>query len=187
MLRRLRQLAAAENALLAMGGRPPPREPIKPPTFGGMPDQFTAEGNRKRSRSANIVREVVRRLKLGKCKSRSPTKAEIVAMSSDLEIDPEGRGITKNVFRTNQECLDILIAACLPFDAEKRRQTTMPSWAVRTLRDDLEDLVMATEENRDQLTRELMAVNELLIGPQVASIRKEVVRQKAQRMVALVQ
>lgn len=186
MVRRLRQIAAAEAALLAAGSRPPERQPIEPPAPPEIPGQFAAEANRKRARSTEIVAKALQRLKLGKCKSRSPSKRDVVEMSRHPEIDRERRGVSKNVFRTNQDCLDLLIAACLPFDAERRRQMTTPSWAVRMEREDLIDLVVVTERNRDQLTRELMAVNELLIAPQVAAIRREVVLQKAERMLTLV-
>lgn len=185
VLRRLRQLGATEAALLEAGITPPVRKPIHAPTPPVVPGQFAAEADRKRARSIDLVRKAIRRLKAGKCRSRSPSKAEIVEMSRHPDVDEEERGVSKNVFRTNQECLDLLLAACLPFDAERRRPTTTPAWVVRTPRKTLIDMVMAAERDRDQLTRELMAVNEMLIGPQIASIRKEVVRVKAQRMLTL--
>lgn len=183
--RRLSQLAIVEAKLRAAGVEPPARATIDPPSIPTMPDQFAADAQRRRSRSVEIVASSVALLKAGKCKSRSPSKAEIVAMSRHPDVDPECVGVTKNVFRSNQACLDIYIAACLPFDAERRRQTATPSWAVRVNRDALEDLVVATERDRDQLTREVMAANELVIAPEVAAIRKEVVKAKAQRMLAL--
>lgn len=183
--RRLAQLAAVEGELRKRGIDPPAREDIEPPAIPTIPDQFAADAARRRSRSVDIVMKSVAILKAGKCKSRSPSKAEIVAMSRHEDVDPDGVGITKNVFRTNQECLDIFIASCLPFDAERRRQTATPSWVVRIDRDALEDLVLSTERDRDQLTRDVMAANELLIGPTVAAIRKQVVKAKAERMLAL--
>jgi predicted lipoprotein len=38
---------------------------------------------------------------------------------------------------------------------------------------------------RDQLTRDVMAANELLITPKIAALRKAVVKAKAERMLAL--
>lgn len=183
--RRLTQLAAVESKLREKGIEPPAREPIEPPAIPKIPGQFAADAARRRSRSVDIVAKSVAILKAGKCKSRSPSKAEIVAMSRHPDVDPDGVGITKNVFRTNQQCLDIFIAACLPFDAERRRQTATPSWAMRIDRDALIDLVLATERDRDQLTRQVMAANELLITPGVAAIRRQVVKAKAEKMLAL--
>ena len=187
VLRRLVQIAAVEAKLIEAGIEPPARATIKPPEVACIPGQFAADAARRRSRSVDIVTMAVARLKADKCKSRSPSKAEIVAMSRHPDVDRERVGVSKNVFRTNQDCLDIFIAACLPFDAERRRQTATPSWVVRMERDALIDLVLDTEDDRDQLTRDVMAANELLIRPQVAAIRREVVQAKAQRMIELAQ
>ena len=185
VLRRLRQISATSSALLAAGIQPPCRPEVEPTAVPQIPGQLAEEAARKRARSTEIVAKAVERLKAGKCKSRSPSKAEVVEMSRDKRVDPEGRGVSKNVFRTNPDCLQIFLDACLPFDAAKCRQITTPSWVVRMEREDLIDLVLATESKRDQLTRDLMTANELLIAPQVASIRKDVVRSKAKQMLAL--
>ncbi len=182
VLRRLVQLAAIEAKLTEVGIEPPARATIEAPEIPKIPTQFAADAAKRRSRSLDIVTKAVARLKADKCKSRSPSKAEIVAMSKHEDVDPTGVGVSKNVFRTNQECLDVFIAACLAFDAERRRHTATPSWAVRIERDALINLVLDTEEDRDQLTRDVMAANELLITRYVTALRKEVVKEKARLM-----
>jgi hypothetical protein len=181
--RRRRQLDATEAELVRTGVTPPPRTPISLPKEPCPPAQFSSDSDRRRERSTELVRKAVKRLKLGACRSRSPTKAEVVAMTRDPSIDPEGKGISKNVFRTNQDCLQILLDACLPFDAERRRQTTAPSWATRMNRQELIALVIGVEAKVKQLASDLMAANELLLGTQIASIRRDVVRAKSQRMI----
>lgn len=182
VLRRLKQMQAVEAKLVELGTPLPARADIKATAHPELPKQFAAKAREKRERSSGIVREAIALLKRTTCKSRSPGKREIASISTDERVDPEGKGVSINVFRTNQDCLDLYIEACLPKQAEQRKKVATPSWAVRMDHDALIELVLVTEDNRDQLTRDLMAANELVIAPEVARIRKEVVRIKAQRL-----
>lgn len=180
--RRLLQIVATEAKLGEMGIDVPRRQPIEPPAPPERPAQFDAKAQARSDRSEAIVRRTIARLKSTTCRARSPGKREIARESRKKENDPEGRGVSINVFRTNQRCLDLYIAACLPKHVESRRTVATPSWAVRMERRDLEQLVLATERDRDQLTRELMTANELIVASEVAAVRRRIVAAKAERL-----
>lgn len=190
--RRLRQLKTVEEALMAAGASVPARSSLERPQPSEMPAQFGPKAIAKRGRSAALVTAAIRHLKATTHKSRSPGKGQIAeatrlpnviadaAEMSGLKLD--ATGVTTNVFRSNQDCLDLYLTACLPKDAEKRKAVAVPSWAVRMEHDVLIDRVRMAEADRDQLTRYVMVANELYIAPEVSRIRREVVRVKAERM-----
>ncbi|MEG8016053.1 MULTISPECIES: hypothetical protein [Sphingomonas] len=160
---------------------------IKAPVRPAPVTQLSEDAAERRDRSIRLVKAAIGHLKATSHISRSPGKNAIAEASRLPHIDEERRGVTTEVFRTNQACLDLYRDACLPFDAARRKSVAAPSWAVRLDHDKLIDLVISTEADEDQLTNELMAASERLLQMEVARIRRETVAAITRRMVAEVE
>ncbi len=180
--RRQLQVTTVEARLREVGCEPSSRDHIVAPSRPVPPAQFEAAMQDKRDRSTEMVRKAIVKLKRTTCRSRSPGKKEIARATKDRDIDPSGRGVSTSVFRSNQDCLDLYLDACLAKHAESRKRVNAPSWAVRMTHGDLIALVQDAERIRDQLTRDLMAANEIYIGSEVLRIRRRNVGERAKNL-----